>query len=298
MVAAEVLARIQEALEWAADVLKPFESGSARLRLKGGDELVTAADHAVNRVLHGILWRKGEGWLSKGSADDGPRLNNDRVWMVDPIGGRREFIAGVPEYCVSIAFVEQGVAVAGGILNPATHETFLGGAGAGVTYLGEDVPAASGAGLAGATVLASRQEVMRGEWEAFRKSGFAIRPLGSVACRLARVAAGLADATWTLTPKHQWEVAAGVALVEASGGFVSTLDFRRPVFNRDNALLRGLVASRRNLEGEIVKLLRPRIAPDIATPASAASPGAQAFEETVRTVIQECLSAGRRPRQG
>ncbi|HET9177459.1 MAG TPA: 3'(2'),5'-bisphosphate nucleotidase CysQ [Terriglobia bacterium] len=294
---AEALTRIQEALEWAADVLKPFESGSARARLKDDDELVTAADHAVNKVLHSILRRKGEGWLSKESADDGSRLNNDRVWIVDPIGGTREFIAGVPEYCVSIAFVQQGVAVAGGIMNPATHETFLGAAGAGVTYMGEDVPVAAAASLAGATVLASRREVMRGEWEAFRNSGFAIRPLGSVAYKLARVAAGLADATWTLTPKHEWDVAAGVALMEASGGFVGTLDFRRPMFNRADTLLPGLAASRRNLEGEIVKLLRPRIAPNIATPASVASPGARAFEDTVRTVIQECLAVGRRSRQ-
>lgn len=249
--------RIQEALERAAEALKPFESGSVQARLKDGDELVTEADHAVNRALHSILRCNGAGWLSEESVDDRSRLKNDQVWIVDPIDGTSEFVAGIPEWCVSIAFVQHGVAIAGGIMNPATHETFLGAAGSGFTYRGEDVPAASAAGLTGATVLASRSEVKRGEWEAFRNSAFTVKPMGSVAYKLARVAAGLADATWTLTPKHEWDVAAGVALVEASGGFVSTLDFSRPIFNRANVLLPGLVAARRGLEDEIVSLLRP-----------------------------------------
>lgn len=259
----EALKRIQEGLEWAADVLKAYESGSIRARLKDGDELVTAADHAVNRVLHQVLRCNGQGWLSEESVDDGSRLGKDQVWIVDPIDGTNEFVAGIPEWCVSIAFVQHGVAVAGGIMNPATHETFLGAADVGFTYIGEDAPAASAASLAGATVLASRREVRRGEWKGFRDCGFAILPLGSVAYKLARVAAGLADATWTLTPKREWDVAAGVALVEASGGFVGTLDFRRPTFNCAHTLLPGLVASKRQLKGEIVSLLRPRVAPGI-----------------------------------
>ena len=61
----------------------------------------------------------------------------------------------------------------------------------------------------GAVVLASRQEFNRGEWARFEGRNFAIRPTGSVAYKLALVAAGLADATWTLSPKHEWDVAAG-----------------------------------------------------------------------------------------
>ena len=74
--------------------------------------------------------------------------------------------------------------------------------------------------LEGATVVASRSEVKRKEWEGYRDGAFVLKPTGSVAYKLGLVAAGLADATWTLTPKHEWDVAAGVALVRAAGGLV------------------------------------------------------------------------------
>ena len=48
--------------------------------------------------------------------------------------------------------------------------------------------------------------------------------MGSVAYKLALVSAGLADVTFTLTPKNEWDVAAGAALVQSAGGFVSTLE--------------------------------------------------------------------------
>jgi myo-inositol-1(or 4)-monophosphatase len=66
--------------------------------------------------------------------------------------------------------------------------------------------------------------------------------MGSVAYKLARVAAGLADATWTYAPKHEWDVAAGVALVQAGGGVVRALDGAPLVFNRPQPRLAGLRA--------------------------------------------------------
>ena len=66
--------------------------------------------------------------------------------------------------------------------------------------------------------------------------------MGSVAYKLALVAAGLADATWTLAPKHEWDVAAGVALVLAAGGRVRTLDGSPLVFNQPRPWLSGLAA--------------------------------------------------------
>jgi myo-inositol-1(or 4)-monophosphatase len=57
------------------------------------------------------------------------------------------------------------------------------------------------------------------------------------------VAAGLADATWTLTPKHEWDVAAGAALVRAAGGVVKTLTWDAPVFNGRDPWLSGMYAT-------------------------------------------------------
>lgn len=210
--------RIAEALDAAAEVLEPFEPGAVEAGLKEGDDPVTAADLAVDRTLRRLLPQRGEGWLSEETADDGDRLARHRVWVVDPLDGTREFVAGIPEWCVSVGLVEGGRPVAGGLLNPASGVRILGAVGWGVVCNGEPVRAPSRSELRGARVLASRSEVQRGEWEGFEGCGFDVVPTGSVAYKLGLVAAGEADATWTLVPKHEWDVAAGVALVLAAGG--------------------------------------------------------------------------------
>src|SRR5487761_15562 len=253
----DALKRIGEALEAASDALKPFVPGAVKVDYKSGDDPVTEADRAVNRVLHETLLRDGEGWLSEESVDDRSRLGRNRIWIVDPLDGTREFVSGIPEWCVSIAFVEYGRATAAGITNPATGETFLGCLTRGVTYNGQSAQASHRQSLAGAVVLASRREVKRGEWKRFEKAPFLLHPMGSVAYKLARVAAGLADATWTLTPKHEWDVAAGVSLVEAAGGFVRTLADRQPHFNNESALLPGLIAGGAELRADISSFLGP-----------------------------------------
>ncbi len=251
-----ILERIREALEIASETLAPFVPGAVASSLKSsGRGPVTEADRAVNRVLREVLVRDGEGWLSEESVDDLGRLEKSRVWIVDPLDGTLEFIAGVPEWCVSIALIERGRAVAGGIYNPAKRELFLGSLTTGVTYNGRPVHASNRSRLDGALVLASRSEVKRGEWQAFENAPFVVRPTGSVAYKLALVSVGLADATWTLSPKNEWDIAAGVALIESSGGFALSLQDTPLAFNRPSPLLPGLIAGGSALRGEITRFL-------------------------------------------
>jgi myo-inositol-1(or 4)-monophosphatase len=102
-----------------------------------------------------------------------------------------------------------------------------------------------------ATVLASRSEVGRGEWRRWDAGEVVVVAMGSVAYKLARVACGLADATWTLVPKHEWDVAAGVALVRASGGWAVTLNGEEPRFNQPRPWLSGLIATGPGLAGRL-----------------------------------------------
>src|ERR1700758_5804727 len=122
----DILTRIAAALEAARGVFAGFPPGEIEAEYKAGHDPVTEADRALDAVLRQNLLRDGEGWLSKESVDDFTRLDKSRVWVVDPLDGTREFVAGIPEFCVSIAMVEEGRPVAGGICNPATNETFLG----------------------------------------------------------------------------------------------------------------------------------------------------------------------------
>ena len=238
----ETLERIHTALEAARAVLNRFTPGAIETEYKVGHDPVTEADRAVNEVLRRTLLRPGEGWLSEETIDDFTRLDKQRVWVVDPLDGTREFVQGVSEFCVSIAMVENGIPVAGGICNPATDELILGSREDGVTYNGKPAQPSQRKDLHGALVLASRSEVNRGEWKQFESAEFKIRPMGSVAYKLGLVAAGRADLTFTLVPKNEWDVAAGAALVESAGGWVLKLDNSPLRCNQKNPLISGLLA--------------------------------------------------------
>jgi myo-inositol-1(or 4)-monophosphatase len=256
---AEILDRIAAALAAAREVFSRFTPGAIDAEFKAGHDPVTEADRALDVVLRQKLLRDDEGWLSEESADDLSRLNKSRVWVVDPLDGTREFVKGIPEFCVSIGFVEDGSAVAGGICNPATGETFLGAVDAGVRYNGEPAQASARSSLDGAVVLASRSEIKRGEWKQFENGPMQVKAMGSVAYKLALVSAGLADATYTLTPKHEWDVAAGAALVVSSGGCVTTLENTAFRANNRNPLLSGLIACGANLQRELLGHLASHI---------------------------------------
>lgn len=256
---ADILQRIQTALELARDVFERFTPGAIATEYKIGHDPVTEADRAVDAVLRGTLLRDGEGWLSEETADNASRLEKERVWIVDPLDGTREFVQGLPEFCVSIGFVENGIPVAGGIYNPVTQETFLGAVDVGVLYNGQPARPSGRTKLEGALILASRSEVKRGEWKPFENGTFKVQSMGSVAYKLALVSVGLADVTFTLTPKNEWDVTAGAALVKSAGGFVSTLEKTDLIANRRDPLLSGLLASGPLLKDELLALVEPHI---------------------------------------
>jgi len=257
----DILDRIEAALDAARVVFGRFTPGAIETEYKIGHDPVTEADRAVDAVMRENLLRDGEGWLSEESADDMSRLNKSRVWVVDPLDGTREFVQGIPEFCVSIGFVEDGRPVAGGICNPATNETIVGAIDAGVRYNGRPAQPSQRTKLLGSLILASRSEVKRGEWTQFQGGKYQVRPMGSVAYKLGLVAAGLADITFTLTPKNEWDVAAGAALVESAGGFVATLDNAPLRCNNRNPLLSGLLAGGPLLKDDLLEMLQPNLRP-------------------------------------
>jgi myo-inositol-1(or 4)-monophosphatase len=256
---ADILKRIKAALHAAAGVFSRFTPGAIDAEFKVGHDPVTEADRAIDAILRQHLLHDGEGWLSEESVDDLARLDKERVWVVDPLDGTREFVKGIPEFCASIGYVKNGSPVAGGIYNPATNETFVGAIDSGVLYNGQPARASQRKELQGAVALASRSEINRGEWKKFEKGPLHIVAMGSVAYKLARVSAGLADITFTLTPKNEWDVAAGAALVLSGGGFVTTLDNTPLRANNRNPLLSGLIAGGQNLREDLRALLESDI---------------------------------------
>jgi len=233
-----------------------YRDGGYQVDSKGHDNPVTTADFEADSKLKQILRDAfpAYGWLSEETADSDERLNRDRVWIVDPLDGTKEFIRGIPEFVVAIALTEHGVPVMGVTYNPIKHEMFWSVRGAGCHLDGAPVTVSSTRTLDNATILASRSETARGEWKAY-EGRVIVRAIGSVAYKLALVAAGQADATFTLTPKSEWDIAAGAALIIAAGGRVTDVHGNELRFNRREVKVPGLVASNGYLHAALEHML-------------------------------------------
>ena len=231
---------------------RSFKVGS-----KGRNNPVTSADMEADSAIKKILRAgfPGYGWLSEETADDRVRLAARRVWIVDPLDGTREFINRVPEFCVAIALAEDGAPVLGVTYNPIRRQLFWAARGLGCHLGTRPVRVTRTRSLKRATVLGSRSEIARGEWKKFEPL-MGVSPMGSVAYKLAMVAAGKSDATFTRSPKSEWDIASGAALIAEAGGKMTDIEGREVRFNQSSVERHGLIASNGILHDSLRDLAR------------------------------------------
>lgn len=117
----------------AGAILMEFYRDGAEVHWKGHDDPVTAADRAANEMLVRELHRHfpNDAILSEELPDDRARLNYDRVWMVDPMDGTKQFIERLDEFAVMIGLAVAGEAKLGVVYNPATDRMYYAAPGAG-----------------------------------------------------------------------------------------------------------------------------------------------------------------------
>lgn len=178
---------------------------------KAPDHPVTQADIEANAAIKKIIRSAfpDDGWLSEECADTTERLEKDRVWIIDPIDGTKEFIAGMPEYVISIALAIDGRPILGVIYQPTTDRLYS-TADRGNLRMTPSDPT---------EILVSRTEHARGLWQG--ATTVATTPFGSIAHKIVRVAAGEFDGAITLQPRSEWDIAAAHAIISAAGGAVT-----------------------------------------------------------------------------
>jgi myo-inositol-1(or 4)-monophosphatase len=229
----------QQALKLAAE---GFET-----HIKKDRSPVTTADLAVNQILHEVLLTAfpHDAWLSEETPDDPRRLENKRVWIIDPIDGTKYFMRGVPQYAISVALVESHQPVVAAVYNPATDELFSAVRGMGAWLNGQPIhvtPARDGRPL----ILVNPPALERGVFRAIEAAA-ECRPMGSIAYTLALVSAGRADATLNLDGLNEWDVAGGVLLIEEAGGTVMDRNGSPLSFNQSKTTIRGILAADKDL---------------------------------------------------
>lgn len=235
-----------KAVRKAGEVILQVANDSFSTAYKENLDPVTVADLEANRILRETLLGNfpDYGWLSEETCDHPERLTKKRVWIVDPIDGTKEFISGIPEFTVSVALVNEGCPMLASVYNPATGEFFTAIRGEGAWLNGNKIQA-NHPFRDRPVILASRSEIQRGEFQPFEPYAV-IQPVGSIAYKLGLIAAGRADATFSLGPKNEWDIAAGVLLVEEAGGKVTDKEGMPFTFNRPNPLVNGIIAATKN----------------------------------------------------
>ncbi len=235
---------LSTAVAEAGDIARRhFEKGAKQWQ-KGPGQIVTEADIAVDHHLRSRLIgaRPGDGWLSEEREDDGSRHRRRRVWIVDPIDGTRSFAAGVAEFTISIALAIDGEPVLGSVLNPITSEHFEAVSGRGARLNGEPLRPDRRATVEGAALLASWTEMKKRHWQDVMPEA-SFTTIGSLAYKLALVAAGRFSGLVSLRSCNDWDIAAALLLLREAGAPVGDGEGRPIRLNKPASTHRGLVAA-------------------------------------------------------
>ena len=181
---------------------------------------VSVADHTVERYVRDALADRFPNETFFGEEDGG--VISERVWLVDPIDGTLNFVHGMRYWCVSIAYIENGVRQIGAIYDPSLDELFVASLGNGARCNDKPIHVSKCASLDAALVslgyvhrhdLDTHLNVKR----ALLSAGAAVKDPGAGALMLAHVAAGRFDAFYE-PHMNPWDASAGILLIEEAGG--------------------------------------------------------------------------------
>ena len=193
-----------------------------------------AADQMLRERL--LTLDPDAGWLSEETHDDRVRLDRERVWVVDPIDGTKDFLGGRAGWAVSIALVEQGRPLLGVLDAPARGEHWSARAGTGARRNGALLRVSRHAALAGARVPADMLSHADSDLVAIEKPN-------SIALRIGMVAAGEADLVATLRWGKEWDIAAAALIAEEAGATVTDALGQQLRYNSVSADAFGVLAT-------------------------------------------------------
>ena len=223
----------------AGAIIMEYYKADYEIHDKGYHNPVTTADHAADSLLKEMLTEScpDYGWLSEETVDSPDRLSKERVWVVDPLDGTKEFIKKLPEFCVSIALTENGIPVVGVIYNPFSDEMFYAQKNKGAFLNGEQIKISNTEDIQDASIIVSRSEYSKNLWNNYKNNFSSIKSVGSIAYKLGLSASGMYDICATVAPKNEWDICAGDCVVREAGGVMRTIDGKNINYNQKKTLV-------------------------------------------------------------
>jgi myo-inositol-1(or 4)-monophosphatase len=216
---------------------------------------VCAADLAVDAFLRRELCAllPSAGWLSEESVDHPERLARGLCWLVDPIDGTRDYIAGRPGWSVSVALVSAGKPLIGLLVAPARAETWTATAGQGAWLNASRLFASTRETLPGARVPSTQ---LPPEDEDLTE----VERPNSIALRIAMVADDRADLVATLRWGFEWDIAAATLIAREAGAAVSDAFGHPLTYNKRDPRAFGVLVTAPGIHAAAVERLADRAA--------------------------------------
>jgi 3'(2'), 5'-bisphosphate nucleotidase len=206
-----------------------------------------AGDATANQFLVHALReaRPQDGLLSEEMKDDGARLKQSRVWIVDPVDGTREYGEGRTDWAVHVGLAIDGVATIGAVALP----------GAGV-IMRSDRPVPLPQAGSPLRMVVSRTRPAKEAVEIAQKLGAELVAMGSSGAKAMAILRGEADIYLHSGGQYEWDSAAPVAVAQAYGLHCSRTDGSPLRYNNQNVYMPDLLIARREHAQSVLKLLR------------------------------------------
>jgi len=228
---------------------------------KGPGDFVSAADKRSEKIIIEELSKAHPdyGILSEESGEMN-KDNKENRWIIDPIDGTSNFLNGIPQFAISVAYEEKGKVICGMIFDPIKNEMFFAEKGSGAFLNNSRIRVSNKKNLKESMLVTGgprrsskkRDSIFKEYNNISNMVDIPIRKFGSAALDLANVACGRFDGFWQWELSY-WDIAAGLIILEESGGFVDFLEKDEKVLIKKN-----IIATNSKIHEELKNVLEKK----------------------------------------
>jgi 3'(2'), 5'-bisphosphate nucleotidase len=234
---------------------------------KADDSPVTKADLAAQEVLENELGKFGYGMLSEEKEDNEERLNQEKVWIIDPLDGTKDFLQQTGEFTIMVALAKEGEITLGAVYQPSEDKLYFAQKNEGAYMQREDrdpveISVSVEDKPEGMTMLVSRNHLRQPEQAVAEKLGIKeLQACGSAGLKMVKIAEGRAHVYINSSDKtDEWDIAAGEIILKEAGGKLTDNNGEKFDYNKENTTNEdGFIASNGAIHNKIAEKLQEEV---------------------------------------
>lgn len=256
-----MLRKAIEAARLAGEAIRHYSHQAHKLTVenKAHNDFVTKVDRESENLIVRLLQKAYPDHAFLGE-EGGKQGESDYEWVIDPLDGTTNFLYGIPQFSVSIALKHKGRLAVGVVYDPLRDEVFSAARGEGATLNSKRIRVSERSSMQGALLgtgipfrADQNLDMYLQSMKVLLPETAGVRRMGSAALDLAYVASGRFDGFWEIG-LHEWDMAAGLLLIQEAGGLASDLTGNHTHLQTGN-----VVAANPKIFKEMLKRLHPVI---------------------------------------